>query len=152
MVNKAEKLVDIFSQYVKETQPKAIVTQKTIILCRLTNQVNRTLLNCRGLSKIYINTIVIKHIYDKRPAEEFDFLIKYLHRIVKYPDKIYKNREQKRGEWIFVKEIKNELYLSSLATEKNKELEITTAFRIRKKNYLKKYNLIWSWEDDNPPS
>lgn len=151
MTSKKEKLIDLYIKHIKGTEQKAIVTQKKIVLCRLTNQVNRVVFDCGGLSKTYINTLVLKHLYDSKPAEEFDFIINNLHKIVKYPDSIYKNKNPKRGDWCFIKKIKNELYLSSLGNE-NSNLEVATAFRIRKMNYLKSYELIWSWEGDRPPS
>lgn len=74
-----------------------------------------------------------------------------MHKIVKYPDYIYKNKNEKRGCWCFVKKIKNELYISSLEYE-NETLWIATVFRIRKEKYLESFELLWSWEDDKPPS
>ena len=43
-------------------------------------------------NKVYLNTRVLKHLYDKRPAEEFDLMIETLIDVVKYPNKIYKNK------------------------------------------------------------
>ena len=94
---------------------------------------------------------MIKHLYDKKPAEEFDFIIDNLHKIIKYPNYIYKNKKEKRGDWCFVKKIKNELYISSLEREEE-ILEIVTVFRIRKEKYLKNFKLLWSWENDRSPS
>ena len=151
MDDNKDKLVDIFEKYIKDTPVKSIVTRKSIVLCRLTNQVNKAILDCGGLSKVFINTKVLKHLYDKKPAEEFYFLVKNSHILVKYPDKIYKNKEPKRGEWLFAKEIKNELYLCSLSNE-NGDFEVATAFRDRKRKYIKSYDLLWSWENDKSPS
>lgn len=151
MENKKEILNNLYQKHIKGTQPKIFVTYKVAVLCRLTNQVNKEILNRCGLSKVYVNTKVLKHLYDKKPAEEFDFIIGNLRKIVKYPDYIYKNKNEKRGYWCFVKKIKNELYISSLEYEKE-TLWIATVFRIRKEKYLESFELLWSWEDDKPPS
>lgn len=144
-------MIDVFEKHIKGTPAGAIVTKRKIVLCRLTNQVNRAVLKCGGLSKVYINTIVIKHLYDKKPAEEFHFIVENLDKIVRFPDYICKNKKPKRGKWIFVKELKNELYLCSLGNE-NIDFEVATSFRDRKRKYIKSYDLIWSWESDKSPS
>ncbi|MCK4554765.1 hypothetical protein KAU19_07485 [Candidatus Parcubacteria bacterium] len=151
MENKREGLNNLYQKYVKGTHPKISVTYKVVVLCRLTNQVNKVVLDNSGLSKVYVNTKVLKHLYDKKPAEEFDFIIGNLHKIVKYPDYIYRNKNEKRGDWCFVKKIKNELYISSLE-HKEETLEIATVFRIRKEKYLESFELLWSWENDESPS
>ncbi len=155
MTTKKEVLKYLYKNYIINTKSKAIVTDITVVLCLLTNQVNKTVFNCCGLSKVYVGTRVLKHLYDKKPAEEFIFIINSLHRIVKYPDKIYKNKNTKRGDWVFVKKIKNEQYICSLGVESqdnDRYLEVATVFRIRKESYLKSYEFLWSWEDGNPPS
>jgi len=151
MGNKIEILNNLYQKYIKGTQPKIFVTYKVVVLCHLTNQVNKVILDKSGLSRVYISTKMIKHLYDKKPAEEFDFIIDNLHKIIKYPNYIYKNKKEKRGDWCFVKKIKNELYISSLEREEE-ILEIVTVFRIRKEKYLENFELLWSWEDDRSPS
>ena len=151
MGNKIEILNNLYQKYIKGTQPKIFVTHKVVVLCHLTNQVNKVILDKSGLSRVYISTKMIKHLYDKKPAEEFDFIIDNLHKIIKYPNYIYKNKKEKRGDWCFVKKIKNELYISSLEHEEE-ILEIVTVFRIRKEKYLENFELLWSWEDDRSPS
>ena len=151
MGNKIEILNNLYQKYIKGTQPKIFVTYKVVVLCHLTNQVNKVILDKSGLSRVYISTKMIKHLYDKKPAEEFDFIIDNLHKIIKYPNYIYKNKKEKRGDWCFVKKIKNELYISSLECEEE-ILEIVTVFRIRKEKYLENFELLWSWEDDRSPS
>lgn len=99
---------------------------------------------------VYVNTLVLKHLYDKKPAEEFDFLINNLHTIAKYPDYIYKNKDSKRGEVCFTKKLKGSDYICSI--EIDEQTFIVTAFRIRDKKYMKNYESLWSWEDDNSPS
>ena len=151
MGNKIEILNNLYQKYIKGTQPKIFVTYKVVVLCHLTNQVNKVILDKSGLSRVYISTKMIKHLYDKKPAEEFDFIIDNLHKIIKYPNYIYKNKKEKRGDWCFVKKIKNELYISSLEREEE-ILEIVTVFRIRKEKYLENFELLWSWENDRSPS
>jgi len=53
-------------------------------LCHLAMAVIKGLdLSC---NKVYLNTRVLKHLYDKRPAEEFDLMTKILIDVVQYPN------------------------------------------------------------------
>ncbi len=143
--------LDLYKKYVKGTIKRGVVKLTSVLLCVLTNAI------IRGIkiehNKVYISTRVIKHIYDKRPAEEFDFLLLNISDIVKYPDFIYSNKQAKRGNFVFVKELKNYKYFCSIEeTQKDGELkclEIVTFFRINDNNYLKNYELLWKWEGGN---
>ena len=84
-------------------------------------------------------------------------MIDNLYKIVKYPDKVYKNKASKRGGYCLVKRIRNLDYLCSIEAIKMfcdgvelEEVQIATAFRLRDSNYIKKYTLLWSWEDGDP--
>lgn len=148
---------DLFEKHVKGTPQEAIVQLVTAFLCNLTAAVMRGA-SCE-CGRVYINTRVIKHLYDKKPAEEFEFIIQNIHQIVKYPDRIYRNKDAKRGEIGFVKQLKNELYFCSLEKIANSETgtathcEVATCFRLRKPDgYLKNYELLWEWKGGNPSS
>lgn len=93
----------------------------------------------------------MKHLYDKKPAEEYDFLVCNIYKIVKYPDRIYKNKDPKRGDLCFLKKLKGYNYLCSLEVADD-ELTVITAFRVRKESYLNNYELLWSWRGDIPSS
>lgn len=151
-------LVKIHKQYIKGTKPKAPVVESTILLCNLTIAVFKT--DYFKSLKVHINTIVLKHLYDKKPAEEYEFIIHNLFTIVKYPNHLYRNKTAKRGEIVFVKEIEGNNYLCSIETMtfthtdgSTEEINhIATAFRVRDENYLKGYELLWSWKGGNPSS
>lgn len=140
------RIVELHKKYIKGTDRKAIVTDVTIFLCHLTNAV-KTALNI-ATSTVYTNTRVLKHMYDKKPAQEYEFLIENLHTIIKYPDHIYHNRDAKRGNYCFLKKLKNEFYLCSIEIKTEGTIFIVTAFRIADEKYLEKYTLLWSWRDD----
>ena len=122
----------VFKKYVKGTAKKAPVQLLQVFLCHLTVAVMKGVgIPC---SKVYITTRVIKHIYDKRPAEEFDYCIETALSVVKYPSKIYKNKSGKRGSFCFVKEVKNSLCFVSIETFCDQEgkpthCEVATFFR-----------------------
>lgn len=133
-------------KYVRGTEKKAIVQFVTILLCRLPATVVRAI-NLET-DKVYVNARVIKHAYDKRPAEEFDALIADMFTIVKYPDKIYRNKAGKRGSLCFVKTIKNTLCLCSIESSMREEttvLDVVTVFRTDE-DYLARYELLWEWK------
>ncbi len=142
----------LHKQYVRGTQRKAIVQLVQISLCHLTSAVAKGI--NASCNKVYVNTRVIKHVYDKRPAEEFDFLTEHLVTIVKYPTHIYKNKDGKRGSYCFVKEINNQVYLCSIETivkDDQNICEVVTFFRTNN-DYLRNYELLWEWEGGIPPS
>ena len=148
---KRKILFDLCRHYIRGTAKEAIVANKRIMLCILTHSVIKGCGFADG--SVYISTRMLKHMYDKKPAEEFDFLIDNAHKIIKYPTHVYKNRDGKRGDFCFVKEMGGIKYLCSIEVQKNgHELEVATAFRIRKENYLNNYELLWSWRDDDPSS
>jgi len=139
---------ELFEKHIKRTTKDAIVSDITIFLCHLTYAVSK---NNNFPPKVYLKTRVLKHIYDKRPAEEFDRILIYLKKIVRYPDCVYKNKNPKRGDYVFTKVINGERYLCSLE-DYNGSLNVTTVFRLRKENYIKSYDLLWSWRGGFPSS
>lgn len=150
-------LSKLHKNYIKSSEKEAPVIIKTILLCNLTFAVEKT-----GLfksSKVHINTIVLKHLYDKRTAQEYEFLVANILHIIKYPDHIYENKSGKRGNIIFVKKFKKYSYLCIteiiLFTHPNGDTEeinhLTTAFRTDE-DYLKGFKLLWSWKDGKPSS
>ncbi len=136
----------LYKKHIKGTEKGAVVQVVQVFLCSLTMAVIKGI-SC-PCNKVHVSTRVLKHIYDKRPAEEFDFLISNIHLVVKYPDSVFKNKDGKRGEFCFVKELKNNKYLCSLEIiEKDGVIfcEIATFFRV-KNEYLKNYELLWEWK------
>ena len=144
-----EVALDLFRKYVKGTEKGAIVQLVQALLCNLTAAVSRGI-GCAG-TRVYISTRVVKHAYDKRTAEEFDALITSVHLVVKYPAKIYKNKEGKRGKYCFMKEIRNKKYICLIETvekEKTTQCEVVTFFRTDE-GYLKNFELLWEWKGGN---
>jgi hypothetical protein len=100
--------------------------------------------------KIYINSKVIKHLYDKRPAQEFDFIIRNIVSILKYPDRIYRNKRGKRGDYCFLKIIDGVCYLCCIEIcmrndQEKIRFEVVTTFIVTEK-YLSDYELLWEWK------
>lgn len=143
----------IFEQYIKDTPKQAIVRDMTIKFCTLTNQVQRV---CDfPVTNVHITTKVIKKNYDKRPAVENDFLLKKGWKIVHTPDHIYLNKQGKRGDYMFVKSMNNELYVASLelTTYAGEPLVcVVSLFKVPKPRYLESFKLIWSWKGGDPSS
>lgn len=146
---------ELYKKYIRGTEKGVIVQNVQVLICNLTNAVITAVpANC---NRVYINTRVLKHVYDKRPAEEFDFLIENVHHIIKYPTQIYLNGDGKKGDLCFVAEIKNYKYLCSVEIKKDEHsthsfCEVVTFFRIQKESYLDNYKLIWEWKGGAPSS
>ena len=151
-----EILKEAFENYIKGTEYKAVVADGKFFLCHLTNAVCSGVRVAKEINKVYMTSRCLKHLFDSKPAEEFFFIIDNLHKVVKYPDRIYDNRGGKRGEYCLVKRIGSSEYLCSIEITKrlpiDKEIQIATAFRLRDKKYIKNYTLLWSWRNDAPPS
>ena len=143
-MEKGNKIIqNLSNRYIKGTAEKAIIEDVSIFLCHLTFAVSKV---NNFQSKIYLNTRVLKHIYDKRSAEEYDFIVCNLRRIIRYTDCIYKNKDPKRGDYVFTKRIGDNNYFCSLEICED-GFNVVTAFRLRKNNYLKSYEAFWSWRD-----
>ena len=142
-------LQHLHNEYIKGTTEKEIIILTTTLLCNTTNLVTKAI-NLPS-SKVYITTRVVKHLYDSKPAEEYDFIVNNLEKIVRYPDQIYENKGGKRGQFCFLKKIKDDLYFCSFEVSQmvvsESEVEevnfVVTAFRIRRPSYLKDYKLLW---------
>ena len=144
-------LYKLYQQHIKGTPEKDIIKDVTMLLCDLTNEVKTA--GHFPSTKVHITSRMLKHLYDSKPAEEFEFILENLQEIVKYPDAIYRNKTGKRGEICFIKVINNKRYLCSIEKSKvynsNSRVNfIATAFRIRKESYTKNFELIWSRKSD----
>lgn len=98
MENRNEIVRNLFEKHIKNTAKDAVVENITIFLCYLTFAVSK---GNNFQPNIYLNTRVLKHIYDKKPAEEFDCIILYLRNIIRKPDRIYKNKNPNQNNWDF---------------------------------------------------
>ena len=153
-------LVKLFKKHIKNTEEKAAVVERTITICVLTNAVRNAVQF--PTQKVYVTTKILKHLYDKKPAEEFDAILRCLPQLVKFPDNIYENKDSKRGSLCFSKKIRGQLYWCSIEVTTDRDPQetydgmnyVVTAFRIRKgkESYVDSYKLIWSWKGGIPSS
>lgn len=141
----------LHAEHIAGTNPENIVLEVEMVLCTPTKN---TCLYIQDFdSKFYITTRSLKHMYDKRPAAEYDKVCEHMHSVVKYPDHIYVDKPGKRGNYCFRKRIDGIDYL--VVVEHNKEikkLSCVTGFFLRKESYLNNYDSLMSWEGGTPPS
>jgi hypothetical protein len=147
-----EVLRKLHEELIKGTHPGADVEHKTVFL----GYINPKAVRHIGIKHtgIYITSSCLKHLYDKRAAQEYDCLLNIIPKIVKYPDLVYKNKDIKRGDFIFVKAVNGFSYMSSLQSIKNREsskLSVVTAFAV-KPSYMRNFKLLWSWRGNTPHS
>lgn len=135
--------------YIKETAKEAIVTNAEMLLCNLTVAVSSGI-NLEP-AKAYITSRMLKHIYDKRTAEEYDFILNNLHKIVKYPDHILINKSSKNAEYVFLKKLVDDYYFCPFEITNNSRVELVTCYRV-KDSYVEKFEKFWSWKDGVPSS
>ncbi len=147
-----QTIAKLHRKFIKGTPKHAVVKETTVVLCNLTNAVRKA---CNFSSnRVYISSRSLKHAYDKRPASEYDFFLKHLPIIAKYPNQVFRNESSKRGSFVFVKKIDEDEYLVSLESVKDGEEEnifIVTMFGVEPK-YYKKFTLMWYWRGGNPSS
>lgn len=153
-------LVKLFKKYIRNTEEKAPVLERTIVVAKLTNAVKTAI--SFPTHKVYVTTRILKHLYDKKPAEEFDSILKYFPQLIRFPDNIYANKDSKRGSICFSKKIRGQLYWCSIEHTPERDPQetcdgmnyVVTAFRIRegKESYVDSYKLIWSWKGGIPSS
>jgi hypothetical protein len=141
-------LVDLHGKYIRWTVRGALVKEWSSFLCTISNEAKKS---CKIQSiKLYVSSKTMKHLYDKRPGWEYDFILVNLRHLVKYPDRIHRNAESKRGTFLFVKNIKGFLFMASVEEEPNDAnetvLKIATAYHVEEK-YLKKFPILWTWRD-----
>ncbi|MBI5358933.1 hypothetical protein HZB69_04910 [Candidatus Amesbacteria bacterium] len=101
--------------------------------------------------KVHMNTRVIKHMYDKKPSEEFDAILTNLSKIVSQVEVIYQNLKAKRGDICLLGKVKGIRYICSIETSEVGNT-VVTCFRLRDENYLKKYKILWSRKGGDPSS
>ncbi len=144
-----EKLWRIHERQIRRTKPEAYISIIKIRLAKITKR-TRQALHCHQ-RKIYIQTRALKHLYDKKPAEEFDFLIDHLETIIRNPELLYKNKNNKTGDFCITKKIDDHRYIVIIEVVNRQtaqeEIFIVTAFRIRDEKYLRNYDLLRSWRD-----
>jgi hypothetical protein len=143
--NKIEK---IFKKCVRGTAFEAVVRNIVVVVGILPGMLSENI----GVVnlKVYVTTRVFKHLYDRRPAEEFDFVLGNISEILAHPDCFYKNKNDKRGQFCIMRRIGGSGYFASLEVVSGtygKEIQLVTAFRIRSNPYLNEYDLLWSRRD-----
>lgn len=94
-----------------------------------------------------ISTYTLKHIYDKRTAEEYDSCLIVLKSILTKPDTIYKNKGGKTGDFCLVKSSQRGKYFIPIQVN-GLSCTVITIFRIRKESYLNGYEVVYSREGD----
>jgi len=140
---------NLHSNFVKNTKPGEIVINKTVLLCHINEKISRYIKLHEA--NVYISSKMLKHLYDKRSAQEYDCLLRNMYLIAKYPDLIYRNKGYKSGDFLFVKAIDGYCYTCSLQFVQKgfcRKLNLITAFSV-KPEYMRNFKLLWSWKSFN---
>ena len=137
-----QEVLELHRSFVRDTKPGENVINSAAFLCQLSEKISQ----CINLpiAKVYISTKTLKHLYDKRSAQEYDCLLGNMPAIVKYPDLLYRNKREKSGDYIFVKAVNGYSYMCSvkyIQTNECNKLNIITAFSV-KPEYMKDFKLL----------
>ncbi len=154
-------LLDLHKKYIDGTGLEAPIFVTTVRICTITAE------TARGLRKyiadvekpcdIYMSTKSLKHMYDKRPAEEYFSIIKVLPEIMRRPEHVYENKVEKSASLLFVTKVENGTIICALQKRSGDRcsFHVVSAFRAREKKvakYLSHCKLTWSWGSDISPS
>ena len=152
---------DLYKKYIAHTAREALIPIKKRYICNVRRSVGKIIRQrklCRN-RRVHLGTKALKHIYDrhifdKRTPEDFFSVLDNLIRIIKHPDRAYRNNPGKSGDFLFTKEICSRIYLIILEVvsyDNDTAIEIVSA-SFTKERYLKKFALLWSGRTANPPS
>ncbi|MEK7464018.1 MAG: PBECR2 nuclease fold domain-containing protein [Patescibacteria group bacterium] len=138
---------NLFKRYIEKSKYKKNVVIYRAYVCTPRKEI-QDIVSKENQKMVFISTKSLKHIYDrhvyeKKKPKDFYFLIKNIEKIIGRPDRIYKNKPNKRGDFIFVKEMANQTYMCTLEIVNKTELDIVSAY-ITGEKYLSKFTLLWS--------
>lgn len=147
-----------YKNYIKGTPQHQIIALERDFLCNVKSSLVTILTvhsSCTG-RKVYLSTKSLKHIhdryvYDKQNFPEFIIVLQNLTRIIKYPDEVRMDAKSKRGDFMFVKNVREQPYFVSIQISPEGEMEVVSSSATGE-SYLKKFTLLWSWGSANSPS
>lgn len=146
-------LIKLHKKHIRGTAKNAIVKEFTLYICNLTEAVKKGA-QING-TRVYVTSKTIKHLYDKRPAVEYDQIVHNLQLFVKYPDSVHINSSAKRGAFVFIKNIDEEKFLVSVEELIDQDgiacLYVATAFKTDD-SYINKFPIMWRWKGGKPSS
>ena len=94
------KFEHFHNRYIKGTPPQGIVFLDKLLVTSLSESIQSVL--DLPTTKVYISSKVIKHIYDRRLAMHFDYILSHLEELITNPDRIYLNKKGGELEFLFV--------------------------------------------------
>lgn len=144
-----------YRDHIKGSDHKAPIVLDRDFLCNVgkrTHQIINKEVVClqRG---VYLTTKALKHIHDrhiyiKSTPEDFEIILENLHSVIKRPDFLYQNKPHQRADFLLVKNIDSQLFLTGIEIMNNTEIEIVSAFATDA-DYLKNFNQLWGGETAN---
>lgn len=149
-----KKLIWVVERYIKNTPRKGYVKDLRIKVGEIPHKL-RTKVGAKD-SRVYVTTKSLKHMYDARLAQEFDFIIANIEFVINDPQRIYKNKEGKTGDVCLYCELEGNAYFYILDNGSG-QVRIVSAYRLsaveeKRRNYLSGYKLLWSRKGDLPSS
>lgn len=147
---------NLFSKYIKNSEYKGNIIIQRVFVCTPRKEIQKVINNKPTIQKIFIGTRSLKHIYDrhifdKKTPRDFYFILINFRQILNNVDRIYKDTQDKRGNYIFVRIINKRFYMCTIEIISDTEIEIVSA-SVTGEKYLSKFTLLWSWGTANSPS
>lgn len=147
---------NLFNKYIKGTKYKENIIISRIFVCTPKKEIQKVINNGLNVQRVFITTRSLKHIYDrhifdKKVSIDFYFILENFKQILLNVHRIYKDTQDKRGNYIFVKMINNKFYMCTIEIISETEIEVVSA-SVTGEKYLSKFTLLWSWGTANSPS
>lgn len=138
----------LFKKHVESTTKEGSVAYERSYLCNLKK---KTLQASNLISKkVYISSLTVKHMYDKRIAFEFFTIMDNIHNFLKYPDMICENKpgNKKRADVAFIKKIDDHYFVCLLENDKKMgDISVVTAHIIKQAD-IPKFKLLLTNTDN----
>ncbi len=138
-------IITIYKKHVKGTSEGEHVPDVEASLCNVGESISKAL--ALHTSHVKITARAIKHMQDRimyqaKKPRDFSLLLHRLPKVITNPDKVCRNKQGRRGDFAFLKEFNQKMYLSTIEVVENKILYVVTGF-LPKHDYYKKMKILW---------
>lgn len=150
-----KSISDVFKQYIRGKNQKDFVKHKIFKVGVLKKNVS-IIIPLLSNRNVYISTLSLMHIYERRGAVLEDRIIPYFNALILFPDGVYLNKERKnkRGQIIFTKKSNNH-YLAAIleiiSIRKQTSCQVGTIL-VCDNNYFRNLKCLWNGRTATPSS
>jgi hypothetical protein len=147
-----------YSKYIKGTPYKAGILLERIFICKVKEPLRIIMdghVACPD-KKVHLSTKSLKHmhdrhVYEKKTPLDLRIILDNLTNIVKYPDEVRKDKDAKKGDFLFIRKVGEHAYWAAVQVSLEGGIEVVSASATGPR-YTEKFTLLWSRGTANSPS